>query len=167
MKPVLIKNSLNELKQIDVAALCGVSDRTVRNWDNEGLPGNGEGRARVYIWSEVMAWRDARISGSRNGEDRTDKQRKDASDANIREMEEALMAGNLLEAKAVRTWWNGFLGRLKSNLDGLPDRAAQGLEDGMNLSERAAVIRGELNSIRRDLVAEVQAEAESEAEEQS
>jgi phage terminase Nu1 subunit (DNA packaging protein) len=159
MKPTLIKSPLNELKQIDIAALFCVTDRTVRNWDKEGLPGKGEGRARVYNWPEVLAWRDARISGSRDGEERTDKQRKDAADANIREMEEAKMAGNLLEASEVTAAWNGFLGRLKANLDGLPDRAADLLEDGMNLAERAAVIRRELNTIRRDLVAEVQAEA--------
>ena len=161
---MITRDSLNSLKQVEIAALLDFSERRIQQLHAEGLPRNGEGRGGVYVWAEVLAWRDARISGSRGAEDRTDKQRKEFADANIREMEDAQMAGNLIEVKDARAWWNGFLGRLKSNLDGLPDRAAQGIEDGMNLAERAAVIRRELNSIRRDLVAEAQAEAEAEVQ---
>ena len=69
------------------------------------------------------------------------------------EMEAAKMAGELIDVADARSAWNGFLGRLKTNLDGLPDRVASKLADGMNVAERAEVIRRELNTIRRDLVA--------------
>lgn len=164
MKPVEVKSPLNRLKQIDLAALFGVTDRTIRNWDDEGLPGNGEGRGRTYVWATVLAWRDARISGSREaGKGQTDKERKLKAEADIAEMEAAEKAGQLLDAVEVRHAWGGFLSRLKVNLDGLPDRAAPMVEDGMNLAEKVAAIRRELNSVRRDLVAETERSVEVEA----
>lgn len=161
MKPIEIKNPLNALKQNDLAALCGVTDKTIRNWDAEGLPGNGKGRGRTYDWHEVLAWRDARISGSRGGgKDLTDKERKLKAEADLAEMQAAEKAGQLVDAKEVCKAWEPFLSRLKVNLDGVPDKAAEGIEDGMNLAEKAAVIRRELNTVRRDLVAEAERASE-------
>jgi len=161
MKPVEVKNPLNRLKQIDLAALFGVTDRTIRNWDDEGLPGNGEGRGRTYVWHQALAWRDTRISGSRGASGPlSDKERKLKAEADLAEMEAAEKAGLLLDAVEVRQVWGPFLSRINVNLDGVPDRAAQGLEDGMNLAERAAVIRRELNGVRRDIVAETERNAE-------
>ena len=161
MKPVEVKNPLNALKQNDIAALFGVTDRTIRNWNDEGLPGNGEGRGRVYDWPLVLAWRDARISGFRgSGSDLSDKERKLRAEADLAEMEAAKEAGQLLDANEVQQAWEAFLSRLKVNLDGLPDRAAPLIEDGMNLAEKIAAIRRELNSVRRDLVAETERAAQ-------
>jgi phage terminase Nu1 subunit (DNA packaging protein) len=160
MKPIVIKNPLNQLKQNDIAALFGVTDRTIRNWIAEGLTGNGEGRAVTYDWPTVLAWRDDRISGAKAGPDLTDRERKLRAEADLAEMEAAKMAGDLLDAQDVGREWGGFLSRLKVNLDGLPNRAAQGIEQGMILAEIEAVIRRELNSIRRDLVAAAEAAAD-------
>ena len=156
MKPIEVKSPLNALKQNDIAALFGVTDRTIRNWILEGLPGNGEGRGRVYDWPIVLAWRDDRISGSRGGgPDLSDKERKLKAEADIAEMDSAEQAEQLLDANEVRHSWGEFLARLKTNLDGLPDRVAPLLEDGQNLAERAAAVRRETNAVRRDLVAEM------------
>lgn len=161
MKPVEVKNPLNRLKQIDLAALFGVTDRTIRNWDDEGLPGNGEGRGRTYDWHTVLAWRDTRISGPKGGNGPlSDKERKLRAEADLAEMEAAEKAGELVDAKEVCRAWEPFLSRLNVNLDGVPDKAAEGIEDGMNLAEKAAVIRRELNTVRRDLVAEASRAAE-------
>ena len=161
MKPIEIKNPLNQLKQNDLAALCGVTDKTIRNWDAEGLPGNGKGRGRTYDWHEVLTWRDARISGSKGGNGPlSDKERKLRAEADLAEMEAAERAGQLVDAKEACRAWEAFLSRLKVSLDGVPDKAAEGLEDGMNLAERAAIVRRELNSVRRDLVAEASRTAE-------
>ena len=161
MKPVEIKSPLNALKQNDIAALFGVTDRTIRNWIAEGLPGNGEGRGRLYDWPTVLAWRDARISGFRGGSsDLTDRERKLKGEADLVQMEAAKEAGHLLDANEVQQVWEAFLARLKVNLDGLPDRAAPLIEDGMNLAEKIAAIRRELNSVRRDLVAETKRAAQ-------
>jgi phage terminase Nu1 subunit (DNA packaging protein) len=161
MKPFEIKSPLNALKQNDISALFGVTDRTIRNWIAEGLPGNGEGRGRLYDWPTVLAWRDDRISGFRGtSADLTDKERKLKGEADKIQMEAAKMAGQLLDAEEVQQAWGDFLSRLKVNLDGLPDRAAPLIEDGMNLAEKVAAIRRELNSVRRDLVAETERSAQ-------
>ena len=80
------------------------------------------------------------------------------------EMEAAQMAGELLDAGKVEAAWNAFLSRLKTALDGYPDRAAQALEGlHLSLAERKAVLTRELSAVRRDIVAETQKSAEEEA----
>ena len=153
MPELRVKNDLSELKQVDLCALFGVSDRTIQRWHDQGLPRQGSGRGSVYVWSEVLEWYVGFVSGSQSGV-LTDKERKLRAEADIAEMQAAEKAGQLLDAKQVQAAWSGFLSRIKVNLDGLPDRAAQNLEDGRNLAEKAAVIRRELNGVRRDLVAE-------------
>lgn len=149
-----LKDTLSKVKQADLCALLGVTDRTIQRWHEQGLPRHGEGRGCTYVWEEVLAWYVAFVSGSRGGGQIGDRERKLKAEADLAEMEAAEQAKELLRASEVRQAWTSFLGRIKVNLDGLPDRAAQGLEDGMNLAERAAVIRRELNSIRHDLAVE-------------
>ena len=132
--------------------------RTIQRNPNLEKLRHGSGQGCYYVWAEFWTWLKPDLSQAK-GEEVTDRKRKERADADMAEMEAAQMAGNLLDASEVKAAWNGFLGRLRTNLDGLPDRAADLLEDGMIVAERAAVIRRELNTIRRDLVAEIQADA--------
>lgn len=163
MPELRLKNDLSSLKQADIAALFGVTDRTIQRWHERGLPRQGDGKGSVYVWADVLAWYVGFVSGSKSGPT-TDKDRKLRAEADLAEMAAAEKAGQLLDANEVKVAWTGFLARVTSNLDGFPDRAAEKLEDGMNLAEKAAVIRRELAGVRRDLVAEAGTKA-SEVEE--
>ena len=165
-----IKDSLPKLKQADLMALFGVSDRTIQLWHGKGLPRNGEGRGCSYVWAQVLPWYVAYVSGSMAGDGRSsggsklisDKDRKLKGEADRSEMDAAEQAGELMRVKDVRKVWLAFLSRLNSAMDGYPDRAADQLADGMILAERVAVLRKEMNIMRRDVVAEAQRNTEME-----
>jgi phage terminase Nu1 subunit (DNA packaging protein) len=155
------------MKQADLVALTGKTDRTIQRWFEHGLPRHGEGRGCYYVWSEFMPWYLAFMSGSlgggKDGKSLSDKDRKLKGEADMAEMEAAEMAGDLVRVKDVRKAWNDFLSRLNSSLDGYPDRTADQLADGMILAERVAVLRKEMNILRRDIVAELQRNTEVDA----
>lgn len=159
-----IKEALPKLKQADLMALFSVTDRTIQRWHDQGLPRHGEGRGCYYVWAEVLPWYLAFMSGSlggdKGGKSLSDKDRKLKGEADIAEMEAAEMAGELLRKKDVQATWVAFLSRLNSAMDGYPDRAADQLADGMGLAERVAVLRKEMNLLRRDIVAEAQRSGE-------
>lgn len=161
-----IKESLSKLKQADLMAMFDKTDRTIQRWHDEGLPRHGEGRGCYYVWAEVLPWYLAFMSGSlggdRGGKSISDKDRKLKGEADIEEMKAAEMAGELVRVQEVKKVWNDFLSRLNSSLDGYPDRAAEGLADGMILAERVDVLRKEMNIVRRDIVAEIQRGSERE-----
>jgi len=167
MSTVSIKERLSKLKQSDLMAFFNVSDRTIQRWHDKDLPRHGEGVGCYYVWSEVLPWYVAYVSGLAQGKsgggELSDKDRKLKGEADIAEMEAAEMAGKLVWAKDVRKHLNEFLSRLNASMDGYPDRAAEGLADGMILAERVAVLRKEMNILRRDVVAELQRTAEQEA----
>lgn len=165
MSTVSIKERLSKLKQSDLMAFFNVSDRTIQRWHDKGLPRHGEGVGCTYVWAEVLPWYVAFVSGSGKpeGGPLNDKDRKLKGEADIAEMEAAEMAGKLVWAKDVQKHLNEFLSRLNASMDGYPDRAAEGLADGMILAERVAVLRKEMNILRRDIVAELQRNAEHEA----
>lgn len=157
MKPTTIKSPLNQLRQIDLAAIFDVTDRTIRNWDVEGLPGNGEGRSRVYDWRLVLPWYVARVSGSQPGsEPITDKGREQKAKADIAEIEAAQLAGRTLDRAEATAAWSAFLGRLRESARGIPHRAAPKVEPGMILAEIEAVIAQEVDQTLRDVVAELE-----------
>jgi phage terminase Nu1 subunit (DNA packaging protein) len=157
MKPTVIKNPLNALKQIDIAALFGVTDRTIRNWDKEGLPGNGEGRDRVYDFAAVLPWYVGRVSGSRGSDDDlTDREREQKATADIAEMKAQEMAGFLVNAQEVQKGWADFLTRLRTNLMGFPARLVDRLEGARDIREKIAIGNREMASTLRDIVAELE-----------
>ena len=151
MKPVIVKNPLNKLQQVDLAALFGVTDRTVRNWDFEGLPGNGEGRGRYYVWPEVLAWYLARNSGSGTGEDPTARERKDMAEAELAELKLGQLRGTLLQVEDVRATWSEVLGRVRAKLLSIPPKAAVRLGDGLTAAQRQEVIQQEVDEALAEL----------------
>ena len=158
MKPTIIKSPLNSLKQIDLAALFGVTDRTIRNWDAEGLPGNGEGRGRVYDFASVLPWYVARVSGSRGGDgDLSDREREQRANADMAEMKAQEMAGFLVNAQEVQRGWTDFLTRLRTNLMGFPARLVDRLEGARDVREKLATGNREMAATLRDIVAEIEA----------
>lgn len=155
-----IKNELNQLKQADIAALFGRDVKTIQRWHDEGLPRHGEGRGCYYVWTEVFAWYESRLSSSGPQDD---KDRKLAAEADLAEMDRDLQAGKLMETGAALQAWGGFLRGLQSNLMGFPDRVAPDLDDGMTLAERREVLRRAMITSLQGLVAEAQRAAEGPA----
>lgn len=149
---------LKTLKQVEIAALLGYSERRIQQLHDEGLPRNGSGRGGVYDWEEVRAWEFARISRPKDGEALSDRQRKEKADADMAEMDRDLQAERLLEASEVRRVWFPFLGRLRDNLQGFADRCAPDLEGGLTLAEKVAVIKRHMNASLKDVVGELQAQ---------
>ena len=149
-----IKNQLQSLKQVDIAALLCVTVKTIQRWHDEGLPRHGEGVGCHYVWDEVKAWWEARLS--RAGAAETDKDRKMRADADLAEMAAEKMRGTLLDAGDVRRTWERYLADLGANLGGLADRVAPLLEDGQTMAERIQIIRGAVNQVRREMVARAQ-----------
>jgi phage terminase Nu1 subunit (DNA packaging protein) len=149
------KTSLKTLKQVEIAALLGVTERRIQQLHGEGLPRNGEGRSGVYVWEDVLAWYLARISCSgKDGEALTDRQRREKAEADMAEMEAGKMAGTLLDADEAQAEWEASLSRLRSNLLGFPDRIVPRLEEGGSLAEKLAICRKEMHSTLRDIVAQ-------------
>ena len=148
---------LSHLSQPELALLWGVSVRTIQRLPDADTLRHGEKQGCYYVWDECWD-KNPKLKTIivASGEDLSDRDRKIRAEADLAEMEAAKEAGQLLDAADVKRTWSDFLGRLKVNLDGLPDRAAPLIEDGMNLAEKAAAVRRELNSIRRDLVAETE-----------
>lgn len=157
---MIIKSDLSALKQADLMALFGVTDRTIQLWHAKGLPRNGEGRGCTYVWKECLPWYVAYVSGSKGGaEAGSDRARREKAEADMAEMEARKMAGELLERKPAILAWINFLGRLKDNLLGYSGRVAPRLEDGMVLAEREAVLNREMHQVLRDVVAETEKSA--------
>lgn len=80
------------------------------------MPGNGEGPHRRYVWAEVLAWRDARISGAQKGGALTDKERGDKAKADLAEMEVAEKKGLLIPAALVADRWMKVANVVKSRV---------------------------------------------------
>jgi phage terminase Nu1 subunit (DNA packaging protein) len=151
---MISKTALKSLRQTDVAALLGVTDRWIRKLNDEGLPGTGTGAGRVYDWAEVLAWWTRRSSGSgKDGEALTDRQRREKAEADMAEMEAAKMAGTLLDADEAQQEWEDALSRLKGNLLSFPDRIVPRLEEAGTLAEKLATCRKEMHSTLREIVA--------------
>lgn len=151
-----IKNPLDKLQQKDLEAILEKTERQIRRYDAEGLPGHGTGRGRFYVWAEVKPWWIARESGSRTAAgDPTDREREQKAKADIAEMEAASMAGTYIPRAAAVSEWTAFLGRLKESIRGIALRVAPRIEDGMILGEREAMIQREVDQTLRDVVAEL------------
>lgn len=75
------------------------------------------------------------------------------------EMAAAEQAGGLLDRGEALAAWSSALGRLRSNLLGLPGRVAPRLADGLTQAERQDLIDREIRASLRELADEAQAEA--------
>lgn len=147
-----IKDSLSKLKQADLMALFGVTDRTIQRWHDQALPRHGEGRGCYYVWTEVLPWYVGYISGSKQGG--SDSERLKAAQADMAEMERDTRAGMLVVAADVGREYANALTRLRSNLMGFGDRLIPLLAETTNPREQLAIARREMNQTLREIVAE-------------
>ena len=147
---MITKEYLQALKQAELMALLGLSDRRIQQLHAEGLPRNGAGRGVTYDWASVRAWETNRIAGSFEGEE-SDKARKLRAEADMAEMERDLQNGTLLQAEDVRKTWCGELANMRARLLSIPSKAAVRIEDGMALPVREDLIRDEIYEALEEL----------------
>jgi len=122
---MITKESLKSLKQSELMALLGLSDRRIQQLHGEGLPRNGAGRGVTYDWQAVRTWEMDRVAGSgKDGDPLTDKQRKDRAEADMAEMDRDLQAGQLMETGAVRQTWSEECANMRARLLSIPSKAA-------------------------------------------
>lgn len=148
---MITKDSLSTLKQVEIAALLGLTERRIQQLHAEGLPRNGEGRGGVYVWPSVLAWWTDRISGSREGGDESSKSRKEAAEADMAEMKRDALAGTLLDAEDVRTTWAEALANMRAKMLTMPSKGAVQMEDGQTLAEREAILQAVVDEALAEL----------------
>jgi phage terminase Nu1 subunit (DNA packaging protein) len=150
-----IKDSLSKLKQADLMALFGVTDRTIQRWHDQALPRHGEGRGCYYVWTEVLPWYVTFMSGSKRGgspEDVSETERLKSAQADLAELTRDERAGLLVLAAEVTQEWADILTMLRSNLMGYGDRLIPLLAETTNPREQLAIARREMNQTLRAIV---------------
>lgn len=155
-----IKNPLQLLKQTDLMALFGVTDRTIQLWHAKGLPRTGEGRGCTYAWAQVLPWYVAYISGS-GKDDRgvSDRDRLVRAQANLAEMELAERAGLLVRTEDVRASAEEVLSRVRAKLLAIPNRVAGRMTGEETREQRQELLRDEVHQALAELAAMADEEA--------
>ena len=143
---MITKDSLKSLKQVEVAALLGYTERRIQQLHAEGLPRNGSGRGGVYAWTEVLAWRDALISGSNRpkGENGSHSERLKSAQADMAELEYETKVGTLVESSKVRATWANECAAMRARMLSIPSTAAIKIDSTMTQVQREEIIRAEI-----------------------
>ena len=118
MKPM----SIHSLSQKEIAELLSVTPRTVRDWQEAGLPRLDDGR---YDGSAVVQWRLARDrveNGQLDGPHA--RARKDKESADKLAMENRVRRGELIEAEEVQRGYGSLVMAARARLIQLPDSIA-------------------------------------------
>ena len=136
-----LKIDLDSLKQIDLARIFGKNERTIQRWHDQGLPRHGEGRGTVYVWSEVLPWFLAFMSGSGDGKEPSHKDRFEKVKADDAELDFALKQGTLMEASKVRETWSSECAAMRARLLSIPATAALRIDPGHTQAQREGIIR--------------------------
>jgi len=141
---MITKNYLKTLKQIEVAALLDLSERRIQQLHFEGLPRNGTGRGGVYDWTEVLAWHDGVISGSKGDEDLSHGERLKKVKADEAELDLAVKLKTLLVASDVRETWANECAAMRARLLSIPSTAAVKIDPSHTQAQREEIIRKEI-----------------------
>jgi len=163
------------MQTADILQLLPVGERQLRNLiNNKGLPCQGSGTRRSFVWAEVLEWYvDYRLGlafkdGNGGNEDGSDEDgisesggngredirqatlRKTRAEANIKELQLSRLRGEVIAIADAKTRVDRMMGNLRSHLLGMAAKLASRTE-GMQRTEREAAIKDELESLCREL----------------
>jgi phage terminase Nu1 subunit (DNA packaging protein) len=140
---MITKESLKSLKQAEVLALLGISERRIQQLHGEGLPRNGEGRGVTYVWDQVLAWRDARLSGSQEAASGriSHGERLKKIKADDAELDLELKLKTLMVAAKVRVAWASSKAATRARLLSLPSTVALKIDPSHTQAQREEIIR--------------------------
>ena len=133
---------LTRLNQQQIAFICGVTSRSVRDWAD--APRNSDG---TYNAQEFIAWFVQRSSGG-DGEREFNNQRERlaAAQAEKVETENRLRRGELADTKQIIEMWSGILAAVRAKLLSMPNKLGPQL---VNNNDPAAIV----NRIRSEVYA--------------
>ena len=158
-----------------VATLLGVSPRQVNNYINlKGLPSQGEGRRRTFVWGDVREWYvQYRISlemgdgtdGSLDDETEADTSdgdgkkediraanlRKTKAEADLKQLALSRLRGEVITIGDAKTRLDRMLGNLRAQLLGLAPKLSNRIEGERDPAGREAAIRDEMAALCREL----------------
>lgn len=107
------------VKEAELAEIVGKTDRTVRNWVDEGCPRGDDGQFDV---PEVIDWLSTRNSGRAAATEQ--KTRLTRAQADKAELEAAKLRAELVPVDEVQKEWNRMLGAFRARALALPSKVA-------------------------------------------
>lgn len=133
----------NLVKQLELARILGVDERTIQRWHKDGLPRHGEGRGIRYPLTECIAWvrqRDReQVEAQTERGAPTDydeaKARKMAAEAELAELELARARGTIVTVDDVERMLSAPLYRLRAKLLNLPSKWSPSLVGCRTIAE--------------------------------
>jgi phage terminase Nu1 subunit (DNA packaging protein) len=157
-----------------VAELLGVSVRQINNYINlKGLPSQGEGRRRTFVWSEVLDWyvgyrMEMELGDGSGGSEEADSEettfgngrrediraanlRKTKADADLRELALARQRKEVIVIVDARDKLERMMGSLRAKLLGLTPRLAARVEAARDRQVREDAIREEIENVCREI----------------
>jgi len=138
---------LTKLNQQQIAFICGVTSRSIRDWAD--APRNSDG---TYNAQDFIAWFIQRSSGG-NGEKEfnTQRERLAAAQAEKVETENRIRRGELADTKQMLEMWSGVLAAVRAKLLSLPTKLGPQLVNTAEPAIIASRIRTEVYSALDEL----------------
>ena len=134
------------LNQRQIAEIMGVSTETIRNWVSSGCPTRpGSGGVKLYLPSEVIAWREDRIKrAALDSVELTDveeaKRRKLAAEASMAEIDLATKRGDVANITVIADEVGSALASCRARLIGVGSAVAPRLSIAANAAEMRAIV---------------------------
>lgn len=136
------------LTQVELAAVHGVTSRTVHRWTSSGLPRRDDG---TYCAADTIAWRIAREAGTGDLDLSHERARLAAAQAEKVERENALAAGQLIYASHASAAWGQILVAIKSGVLALPSRVAPYIDDPLVRAQVVALLEDRVHEVLSEL----------------
>lgn len=159
-----------------VADLLGVSVRMVNNYINQkGLPSQGSGRTRSFVWSEVLEWyiryrvemeMDGGNDGNEEGEfdesasDSSSKKpedlrgamlRKTKAEADLKQLALSKQRSEVVTIVDAKARLDRMLGNLRAKMLSIAPKLANRVEALKTRTDKEAAIKEEMESLCREL----------------
>jgi len=149
---------INALTQTQVAALLGVTPRTVRDWAD--APRNGDGS---YHGPAIVAYYLAKRTGA-DGEDGerhpTQRERLAAAQAEKVEVENRVRRGELVEVEQVGAEWDDLVLAARAKLLSMPTKVAPQLVGRTDPNAIRTILRDEVHAALAELAGPVEPDAD-------
>jgi len=159
-----------------VAGLLGVSTRQVNNYINmKGLPSQGSGKRRTFVWAEVREWYvqyrmdleagdgsdgsedgDSDDEGSESGGNKKEdirawNLRKTRADANLKELDLSKKRAEVITVADAKVRLDRMMGNLRSKLLAMPPKLASRLEGEKDRTGRESALKEEMENLCREI----------------
>jgi len=113
----------------EAAKRLGMTVQALGYWVRQGAPVRDGSRGREFCWPDFPRWRDKELERKVRESSRPKsldeaRQRKEAAEAEMAELELEQMRGRLATKEAVQSAWGTMVARFKARVVNLPAKAA-------------------------------------------